>query len=75
MDGYNIRAGNQNLLSENKWDCYFQNQTAELCSTQQQSWYTLAETEEKQSLLFTMNSWVFPAGLSDEDPVLHFICG
>ena len=35
----------------------------------------MAETEQRQSLLFTVNRGVFPAGLSNKDPVLHFICG
>lgn len=35
----------------------------------------MAETEQRRSLLFTVNRWVFPAGLSNEDPVLRFICG
>ncbi len=32
-------------------------------------------TDRRRSLLFTVNSWMFPAGLTNEDPVLHFICG
>lgn len=35
----------------------------------------MAETEQRRSLLFTVNRWVFPAGLSNEDPVLRFIGG
>lgn len=35
----------------------------------------MVETEQRRSLLFTVNRWVFPAGLSNEDPVLRFIGG
>lgn len=35
----------------------------------------IRQTEERRSLLFTVNSWMFPTGLTDEDPVLHFIGG
>lgn len=32
-------------------------------------------TWQSLSLLFTVNGWVFPAGLTDKDPVFHLICG
>lgn len=35
----------------------------------------MAESEQSPGLLFTVNSWVFPAGLANEDPVFHFVCG
>ena len=32
-------------------------------------------TWQSLSLLFTVDGWVFPAGLTDKDPVLHLISG
>lgn len=41
-------------------------------TAQEQIWQSL---NRDGCLLFTVNSWVFPTGLTNKDPIFHFICG